>query len=126
MSDVVGTVTATEVVYGSVKKIVFAWTSGQGAYGGTASGTTTSSYDGEILGLTTIPSGAAAPTDNYDLTLTDAGGHDVLLGAGADRDTADTEHVARASLAAVAASPLTLAVTNAGEAKAGTVVVYIR
>lgn len=109
---------------GSVKKLVFAWTSDAS---GDASIETTKPYEGEILGLTTIPAGGgAAPTDNYDVTLLDADGHNVLLGAGADRDTANTEHVARASLAAVCRSKLTLVVANAGNAKQGTAIVYIR
>jgi hypothetical protein len=121
-----GTVTVSETVHGNVKKIAFSWTSGTGAEGGTASGTTTHAYDGKLIGITTIPSGAAAPTDNYDLTLTDIGTHDVLLGAGANRDTADQESVAEASLGAVAASKLTLAVANAGDSKAGTLIVWVR
>ena len=80
----------------------------------------------QIVGLATIPSGVAAPTDDYDITVTDADGHDVLWGAGANRDTADTEYVARASLAAVAGSVLTLTVANAGDTKSGVVVLYIR
>ena len=34
--------------------------------------------------------GATAPTDNWDVTLTNGGG-DMLLGLGANRDTANTE-----------------------------------
>jgi hypothetical protein len=120
-----GTVTAVETTFSSVKKIVWSWTSGTGAEGGTASGTTTAPFDGEILALITDP-GATAPTDNYDVTVTDADGHDVLLGAGADRDTVNTEYVAKASLGAVAASKLTLNITNAGDAKVGVVVLYVR
>lgn len=119
-----GTVTTTEVRHGSVKKIVFAWVSGSG--GEAATGSTTYGYDGEVIGLTTIPSGAAAPTDDYDITVADAGGHDVLLGAGQNRDTVNTEHVARASLAGAADSILTITVTNAGNSKAGTAILYVR
>lgn len=117
-------VVVTETVHTSVKKIVFAWTSDSAT--GAVSGATTRAYDGEIIGLTTVPSGAAAPDDNYDITVTDVGGHDVLLGAGANRDTANTEHVARASLAGVAGSALTLNVSNAGNSKQGSVILYIR
>jgi hypothetical protein len=113
----------TETVHGSVKKIVFAWTSDSG---GDAEEVTAEAYDGDLLGLTTIPDAAAAPTDNYDIVITDAGGHDVLLGAGADRATATTEHVARTSLGAAAASVLTLTVSNAGNAKEGVVILYVR
>lgn len=118
-------VTVTERTMGSAKKIKFVWVS---AADGTATGTTTGKqYDGEILGLTTIPAAAgSAPTDNYDVTVTDADGHDVLMGAGANRDTANTEHVARASLAVAAHTSLTLNVSNAGDTKGGTAIVYIR
>lgn len=113
----------TEVVHGSVKKLTWAWTSdGSGDF----SEESDEVYDGKIVGLTTIPDGTAAPDDNYDIVVNDNAGHDVLLGAGADRDTANTEHVTGASLAAVAASRLTLVVSNAGAANEGTVILYIR
>ncbi len=119
-----GTVTTIETVHGSVKKIAFAWTS---SAGGAADGTSVAALDGKIVGLATIPAGGgAAPTDNYDVALTDADGHDVLVGAGADRDTANTEYKDGSVLGAVAGSKLTLAVTNAGSAKQGTVVVWVR
>jgi hypothetical protein len=120
-----GTVTTTEIVHTTLRKVVFAWTSGTGAEGGTASGATTAALDGMVIGLTTIPSGAAAPTDDYDITVTDGQGHDVLLGAGADRDAVNTEHVST-GMAGVAGSVLTLNITNAGDAKQGTVILWIR
>jgi len=120
---VAGAVTTTESVHASVKKIAFAWTS---SAGGAADGISTNPFDGKIIGLTTIPDGVDAPTDNYDVEVKDGDGHDVLLGAGADRDTANTEHVAEASLGAVAGSKLTIAVTNAGNAKKGTTILYLR
>ncbi len=119
-----GTVTATETVHGSVKKIAFAWTS---SAGGAADGTSTNAFDGKIVGLATIPSGGGtAPTDDYDVAIADADGHDVLVGAGANRDTANTEYKDGSVLGAVAGSKLTLAVTNAGNAKQGTVIVWVR
>lgn len=118
-----GTVTTTETTHGNVKKIVFAWTS---SAGGAADATTTNPYDGKIIGFATIPSGVTAPDDNYDVVINDADGHDVLLGAGANRDTANTEYVAETSVAGAPASTLTLAVTNAGAAKLGTVILWIR
>lgn len=117
-------VTATERRFPTVKKVTLVWVS---AADGTASGATVGGYDGKLIGMTTIPAAAgAAPTDNYDITLADGDGHDVLLGAGANRDTANTEHVAEASLGAVSASLLTLSVAAAGDTKGGTVVLYIR
>ena len=83
--------TVSELRIGTVKKITFAWLSDDTA--GTATGTTTFPYDGKLITLVTDP-GTAAPTDNYDVTVTDADGHDVLVGAGANRDTANTELVA--------------------------------
>jgi hypothetical protein len=119
-----GTVTTNETTHTSVRKIVFSWTS---AVGGAADGTSTAVFDGKLLGLTTIPSGGGtAPADNYDVVVNDAAGHDVLLGAGANRDTATTEHVAGDSLGAIAGTKLTLGVTNAGDAKQGTVILYVR
>jgi hypothetical protein len=37
--------------------------------------------------------GATAPTDNWDFVLNDSDGVDVLGGAGANRDTANSEQV---------------------------------
>lgn len=113
----------TEQTYGSVKKIVWSWTADAS---GDASEATSGSYDGEILGLATIPDGTNAPTDNYDIVINDADDHDVLLGSGANRDTAVTEYVDRASLAAVAGSVLTLVVSNAGNGGEGVTVLWVR
>ena len=46
--------------------------------------------EGRLIAIETNP-GATAPTDNYDVSVTDAEGHDVLEGVGANRDTATTE-----------------------------------
>lgn len=118
-------VTVTErVKTRNVRKIVWTWTSGSGDDAGEASASNLTELDGEILGLETNP-GSTAPTDNYDITITDSDGHDVLIGAGANRDTANTEYVDRASLAGVAGSKLTLNVTNAGDQKEGVVVLWV-
>ena len=121
-----GTVTTTETTLGSAKKVEFLWVSGTAAEAGTASTTTTAAFDGDIIGFATVPTVGIEPTDNYDITVTDAGGHDVLMGAGADRDTANTEYVAGTSLAVAAGSKLTFNVTNAGTSKGGTAILYIR
>jgi hypothetical protein len=123
-----GTVTFSETIHGTVKKLVATWTSGDaGGDAGNATATTTAVFDGELLGMTTIPGTAGdAPTDNYDITLKDSAGHDVLIGAGKDRDTLNTEHVARASLAGAPCSPLTFLVENAGNAKKGVAIFYLR
>ncbi len=123
-----GTVVVTEETFGSVKKITFAWTSENGgANAGKASKTTVNHYNGEIIRLVTVPgTGGDAPTDDYDITVTDEDSTDVLMGAGANRDTANTEQVLASSLGCVANDKLTLNVSNAGNAKKGTVHLYIR
>lgn len=114
--------TITEDTQGPIKKIKFEWVS---ATDGTATGTTKGTYNGEIIELVTDP-GATAPTDNYDITINDADGNDVLAGAGADRDTANTEYKLRSALGCVCNSTLTLNITNAGDSKVGTAYLYIR
>lgn len=119
-----GTVVATEETFGTVKKIALAWTSDAA---GAADGVTLGAYSGEIRRLVTVPSGGGtAPTDLYDVTLNDEDGVDVLLGAGADRSSTVTQQVNAGSLGIVANDKLTLAVRNAGNAKQGTVYLYVR
>ncbi|MGD9889705.1 MAG: hypothetical protein AB7R89_25720 [Dehalococcoidia bacterium] len=121
-----GVVTITEAEDGlRVKRIKFEWTSGTDGEAGTASGETTVPYGGKVERLITDPDGTDAPTDNYDIEILDEDGYDVLAGAGANRDTANTEQVLASSLGIVAWSTLTLNVTNAGSAKSGVVYLYI-
>lgn len=122
----VGTVTIAEERYGSVKKIGFTWTSGTDAEVGTASGTTTYSYNGEVIRLVTNPDGDDVPTAAYDMVVNDEDGNDVLMGAGADRSATDTEQVLATSLGCVANDKLALSITNAGAAKRGIIYLYIR
>lgn len=121
-------VTTTEITYESVKLLQFTWQSGDAADddAGAAAATSTAAFTGKIIGLATVPDAVAAPTDNYDVAIIDSRGLDVLLGAGANRDTADTEYVAETSLGAAVATQLSLAVTNAGNVKKGNVYLWIR
>lgn len=48
--------------------------------------------NGELISLTTDP-GSTAPTDNYDITIEDALGVDVLQGVGANRHESTTQQV---------------------------------
>jgi len=118
-----GTVTKTEVTATSVKKIRWSWTSDGD---GDATSTTTAYFSGRILAFLTDPDGTAAPSPNYDVTITDGDGDDVLLGQGANRDTANTEYVTEANLGAVSSSKLTLTVANAGNSKKGVVALWLR
>jgi hypothetical protein len=60
---------------------------------GTIPATVIPSISGLLLAIETNP-GGTAPTANYDVTLVDANGHDVLEGVGADRHTSNTEKAA--------------------------------
>ena len=117
-------VTITENTFGSIKRIVWDWACTDG--GAVVGSVTTAVFDGEILALVTVPDGGAdAPTDNYDITIKDANGVDLLAGQGANRHTSNTEYVTSGFIP-VAMSKLTLAVANAGDANKGTVYLYIR
>ncbi len=105
---------------GNVCRIKWTWTS---AADGTVVKATLSGYYGEVIALFTDP-GATAPTDNYDITVTDPDGYDVMQAAGANRDTANNE-TAVPTAKSLAFGPLTLNVTNAGDAKLGVAVLYI-
>ena len=118
-----GTVVAAEETFGTVKKITFAWTS---TAGGAADAPTVATFSGKIEALVTIPDAVDAPTTLYDVTVTDADGVDVLAGAGANRSATATELVLASSLGIVANDLLTVNITNAGAAKKGRVVVYLR
>lgn len=119
-----GTVTVSERTHTSVRKITWAWTSDAS---GNADKITTVAFDGVLQMLVTVPSGGGtAPTDLYDVTVTDGDSVDVLLGAGANRAAASTQAVAASSLGVVAGDKLTLNVSNSGNAKQGTVHLYIR
>ena len=90
-----GTVTeAITTVVDPVKVITLTCTadSSDGSYPATAlTGIPRDARGGRLLQIITAPSGDTAPQDNYDITLTDSGGADLLLGVGANRDTANTE-----------------------------------
>jgi len=115
-------ITVTESTHTPVKKIKWTWTSSDA---GAASLVTTNSYYGQVLALVTDPDGVSAPTDDYDITITDSEGYDVMQAAGANRDTANTE-TATPTATSVAHGVLTINITNAGDTKKGTAVLYIR
>jgi len=118
-----GTVTVTEETLGSLIKITWAWTTDAS---GDADECTTGVYTGKVIALVTDP-GSTAPTDNWDLVINDDQSVDVLAGAGANRDTADTEQVTdEASLGIVVRSTLDAVISNGGNAKEGTVYLYLR
>ena len=114
----------TEITHTSVKKIVMPWVSDAD---GDAVVETTKVYDGKIIAVAIIPgAGGVQPTDEYDLALTDALGIDLLLGGGSDASNAAPAIINEFLTLAAAGEKLTLTVSNAGAAKEGTVVVYLR
>ena len=115
--------TFTEITHGTVKKIKAVWVS---AADGSVSGTTTKVYSGRLFGAITVPSGSAPPTDNYDIAINDSDSVDVALAALINRSATVTQYVAEASMAGCAHSALTIAITNAGNTKEGTVYLFIR
>lgn len=116
-----------------VVKHTFAWTS---AADGTATVASGLAVSGQVQRVVFIPSATAAPTDLYDVTLTDADSMDILAGQGANLSTSTSSSVCpgipfddgtTTSVApCVVDSILTLNVTNAGDSKAGSVIVYVR
>lgn len=120
-----GTVTTTEELLGNVKKVTFAWTAGTAGEAGTATGTTTYPYTGNLLKVVTVPGTVGdQPTDDYDITIKDEDGVDVANGQLLNRDDTNTEWVI-SSLGAVVGDKLTFAVASAGAGKKGVCYAYI-
>jgi len=123
-----GTVTIEETTHTSVKEIIFTWTSDAA---GDADGTTVESYDGEVLGVVTVPT--TTPTADYDVVLNNDASIDILFGAGANRSNSAIETISPIGgdtnakpIASLAGTKLTLEVSNAGDTKAGIVIVHVR
>ena len=116
-----------------VVKHTFTWVSDSG---GAATVASDIAISGQIVRVVIIPSGTAAPTTLYDMTLTDSNSVDVLAGQGANLSATVTANVCPGTplkdgttvsvVPMVVDSVLTLNITNAGNAKAGTVIVYVR
>ena len=113
-------VVTNETDTSTIDKIVFQWTNNAS---GTTTGVTANRYTGAI-GRVIFDPGSTAPSDNYDLVINDQNSYDILNGRGANLDSVTTTQV-DSIFGAIANSKLTIVVTNAGNAKTGTVVVYI-
>lgn len=116
-------ITFTEIRHTTVKKIKATWVSDDAT--GAVSGTTTGRYSGRLFGAITVP-GSPTPTALYDIAVNDSDSVDIALGALANRSATVTEFVTEASMAGCASSALTIAITNAGNSKQGTVYLFIR
>lgn len=122
-----GTCTQEHYPVGSVRKIVIACTA-DAANGSFPATVLTTKFEGRLLAIVTNP-GSTAPTDDYDIAITDAEGLDVLKGVGANRDTANTESAA-ILYSSTSVNPvvdesdtLTLAITNNSNNSATVVIV---
>lgn len=115
-----------------IRRVLVDWTS---ASDGSVT-ITTRKIVGSLIKVVTDPS-ATAPTDDYDIVITDPEGANVL-GASVDdidnRDTANTEVVyvnltdgtVKLAEYPVVCDVLTISVTNAGSAKLGQLILYYR
>lgn len=116
-----GSVITSETKHRSLKQVKFAWTS---SAGGAADSTTTEHYTGAIIDAVFLQ--GTTPTTAYDVVITDGNSVDVLNALGANIDSSATLHKTyKDGLGAVVESKLTLAVTNAGNAKSGTIILTI-
>ena len=88
--------------------------------------------DGVLMRVTFDPSASAAPSASYDIVVNDVDSFDVLRGAGANLSATVTTSPGIFATDASYGYPmpingaLTLAVTNAGNAKTGLIRLYIR
>ena len=117
---------------GPIRRVICTWTS-DGS--GNAAGTMTQRIGGFLLKGQTNPDGSAAPSDNYNIVITDPNALNVLAFSHDDllaRDTANTEEVYFAmtlSATDLAAYPavndlLTVTVSGAGAAGSGVLTLY--
>lgn len=120
----------TNPEFNGVQKVKWVWVCSTGGtvVASTSAGlnpTTVSKYSGEVIRLITDPS-STAPSADYDITILDSDGYDVLMGAGANRHTSNTEQVLSTSLGICQDTTLSLRVADAGNNKGGTVILYVR
>lgn len=118
----------------NIHKLTMTWTSTAGG----AASDTTRKIVGELLRAVTVPTDG--PTDDYDITITDESGANVLTPCKktlADRDTTNTEEVnfmllnndgTALSMARgpIVCDKLTIAVAAAGASKSGVLYLYWR
>lgn len=94
--------------------------------GGAVSGTALTLKAGSLIQAELTPdSGGTQPSDQYDLTILDTNGVDVLAGAGANLSNAASAMVVGTSVWIDQGGSLTITIANAGSAKGGTVVLWL-
>jgi len=114
---------------GQMREHRFVWTSS--ADTGAVSGIDSDQeINGYVVLATTIPgTGDAAPDDQYDLTILDGDGLDILGGEGANRSATNKEQVAPKIGGAYGPryvkGTVQITVASAGNSNSGTVVLYV-
>lgn len=115
----------------TIKKLTFDWLSSSGG----AADATTKKIVGQILRVGFTPDGGGTqPSLNYDVVINDEQSIDVLQGLGANLSNVTATNVvpvvtngtAGNMAPAVITDILTLAVTNAGNAKGGEIAIWYR
>lgn len=119
------TITTTRLTDARVIRHSMAWLSDAA---GAVSGNAATLSMGSVIQIKFIPDGGGtAPTALYDVTLVDANGLDYLGGTGANLSaTVTTQTRVSAPLFYDALGTLDLVVANAGNAKGGTVQLWIQ
>jgi len=94
---------------------------------GGAASEQTKKVSGKVKRMVTNPDNTDTPSANWDLTITDEDGVDILEGEGANRDPAGagTSEGYAFTISELIASKLTFTVANAGAAKKGVVKLYL-
>ena len=110
--------------------LTFSWTSdATGDVISTTSTTITDQIAGKYVVMAVTSPDTTAPTASYDITITDANNADIMGGKLADRSATLSEQVSPYIGALYGKRPvsgaLTLNVSNAGDAKSGTGILYL-
>lgn len=117
-------VTFVEENAGGLAKIKATWLSDTA---GAATGTTTYPYNAYPIRVSFVPDGGGtAPTDAYDIVVTDSDGIDILNGNGANLSSTVTATKTPNDGIAPFTGKLTVTVANAGEANGGNVYLYLQ
>ena len=115
----------TERTHGSIKFVKFNFTDNVTTTA--AEALTAAAYEGKVLHVITAPSATKVPSANWDLTVLDNNGIDILAGAGINRSSGSTQHLLSSTLGALAGTKFRFVVANAGGTTGqGSVYAYIR
>ena len=117
-----------------IQKYSYAWTSDAS---GNVERYTTSAINGALVNVEIVPdSGGSAPTANYDLVINDASGVDVLAGGGGNLSATVPSRLRPHFSQTISAvsypfevcvyEQLQIVISNAGNAKSGTIIIYVR